>query len=240
LRGGRSQSTNILVAAPATESQVKEARALILAGQARRDIESIMGVQVGPDGKPVLPANAYVPDWISSVANERLGGGTIPGMLQNYWDPKALEFFTTARAAVEPILRVASGAVTPPAEVANYMQMFIPNANDSPEGKARKLTRLRSWEAATATSANANDAIAKIKAANPSDREGIDLAERLRVRATEAGTAATPTSALGGLGSAAPRGPVTAAPAQPPPAPTRGRPGAASPTIQRGNQVFGE
>lgn len=205
------QTTTILSAAPADKATVDAVRAIQMASADRAIVEDVLGVQNDASGRPVMTKPEGVPGWKATIIRETMGGGTLGNAILNMTDPNAKRYMVAARSWIEPVLRIATGAVAHPYEVTGYMERFVPDVTDSPQVKAEKITRMRVWEEATRTAANANEAIKKILSnpqANAADRE---MAERMRVRAADAGTLTAPVGTLGPLGSARGTGAVTTA-----------------------------
>jgi hypothetical protein len=212
---------NILVNAPAPQHLNHLAAAVQRADVARQQIMTM--VYNGQPLSGTLPQNPYTPDWMAALIAERQPDGVVSAALMNKVDPKAREYYSAAKAWVEPVLRLASGAAIRPEEYKDYMYMFIPSALDSPQLIATKLNRMREWQEATAGNATANQATATLiaRAQARGDTEAVRLAGMMKVMANNNKTGDVPATSL----------PATAAPA------AAGAP--TDPLIRRGNAAFG-
>jgi hypothetical protein len=212
---------NVLVNAPANQYQNHLAAAVQRADTARQQIMTM--VYNGQPLSGTLPKDPYVPDWMAALIAERQPDGVVSAMLMNKVDPKAREYYSAAKAFVEPVLRLASGAAIRPEEYKDYMYMFVPGFGDSPQLIATKLNRMREWQEATAGNATANQATATMiaKAQARGDTEAVRLAGMMKVRAQQAGTGDRPATTLPGAQAPAATG------------------GADDPLTRRGNAAFG-
>jgi hypothetical protein len=168
-----------------------------------------------PNNSPSAVTNV-VPSWKAGVAAEKLGTGMIGQGVSNYFDPRSQDYNAISYRFVEPVIRMASGAAINPSEYAQYFNMFIPNANDSPMTASAKLDAMRDWVAAVSTTSTARgalDEVMKTAGNNPIAAQMVrDFGERARVK----GTLDTPFSQLPGAGQSAAGGAPATAPATAP------------------------
>lgn len=202
---------NILVNQPATQFQNHLGFAVQRADTERQHIVSMIfnGQPIPPSG--MLPKDAYLPDWKAALIAENHPDGLISRQLMNAVDPKAQEYYAAAKAWIEPVLRLASGAAIRTEEYKDYMYMFIPMTGDSQQLVAQKLNRMREWQEATGGNATANQATATLiaKANANKDPEMARLASMMQIRAREAKTADIPATQLPAVAPKATGGPVT-------------------------------
>ena len=202
------------MSAPATQAQVNLAGAITRADQARRDIEKMIWAGTDPaSGR--LPQKPWLPDWKAALLAERGGDSLLIAQAINAMDPDARAYYASAKAWIEPVLRLASGAAIRTEEYRDYMAMFIPNWGDSPKLIADKINRMREWQEATGGNVTANQAVATMieKARVRGDTEAMRLADQMRVRANQAGRGDTPRDSLPPPNAAAaPSGRVAPAP----------------------------
>lgn len=208
-------TTSTIREAPASHEQQILASSTQRADAAQQIIEKMIFAGGDPNSNH-LPAQPYLPDWKAAMLAERSGDNFLANTLINQLDPQAREYYAASKAWVEPVLRQASGAAIRPEEYKDYMSMFIPNAGDSPQLIAQKLTRMREWRQTIGQASNANQATAMLiqQAQARHDPEAQQLAERLRVRATNAGRLDTDKNAL--PAATASTAPVTVSPATSP------------------------
>jgi len=211
----------------ATETLRKDVTSLMQADIAKNKFFKMFNYApdsgVLPDQKTISGA---VPSFMSGAASEMLGSGMIGQRVAKTLDPKAQGYNALAYQFVEPVIRLASGAAIGPREYSQYFNMYIPNANDGPPEVKQKLDAMQIWTDAIRMSTTAGGAIDYVmKSGNPLAMQG---AERIRVRATEAGTLNAPINETT-AGAAAPA--VSAAPAAATAAPAGGAPVGTTRTI---------
>jgi hypothetical protein len=209
MRPATGPQPNILVNQPASQYQNHLGFAVQRADTERQHIVSMIfnGQPIPPSG--MLPKDAYLPDWKAALIAENHPDGLISRQLMNAVDPKAQEYYAAAKAWIEPVLRLASGAAIRTEEYKDYMYMFIPMTGDSQQLVAQKLNRMREWQEATGGNATANQATATLiaKANANKDPEMARLASMMQIRAREAKTADIPATQLPAVAPKAPGAP---------------------------------
>jgi hypothetical protein len=200
--------------APATHEAANTTRQVVLAGQARAQLQSKIGYD---ENTGQLKPNYYVPGFGATVVGEKYGGSAGGRRVVKWLDPKAQEYRAEAMRWIEPVLRNASGAAIRPEEYGDYFAMFIPETGDTPREVTRKLQAMKAWENATSGAATANQALATMDriAQQTGDVTMRQAADRIRVVARERGTLDTPL--VGDPAAAAGAGAPAGAPSQGPP-----------------------
>ena len=150
-------------------------------------MEAILGFSIDPKtGVPTVSKMGNLPSMpAATIYGSALGNlewGKSLGQMAESWQKGAentpvQSYYNAAKAWVEPVLRLASGAAINRDEYASYYSMFIPGPSDGPREIAEKFGRMRQWESAVASSANAGEAFQKMQAMAP----GREDVERMRV-----------------------------------------------------------
>ena len=162
--------TTVLSSGDANQRVATTAAAVGRADVARRNIETQIGIVNGQ-----MPPNPYVPNLAAAVLAEK-NNGIVNGMAIAALDPKAPRYLADAKAWVESVLRLASGAAIRPEEYGDYAQIFIPNRNDTKEAIQAKLDRMAQWAQLTATAANADQATQMLMNVSKGDPAFHDMA----------------------------------------------------------------
>lgn len=173
---------------PTQDAERRVATAVQTAMPERQKIESILDFRADPKTGQMSINTANIPGYMAStIYKSPVGGFDVAQGIGQYLDTiekgtpttRAQDYYTAARAWVEPVLRLASGAAINQDEYRSYYAMFIPGPADSPQTAAEKLLRMRQWETAVASSSNAAQAMEKMLQVAPGREDVVKMRDVL-------------------------------------------------------------
>lgn len=172
---------------PTPDTERRIATALQQVSPERQNMETILGFSIDPKtGQPNLSKLNNLPSYpaaaiyTSPFGNYDLAKGAgqyVESMRKGTENTPIQSYYNSAKAWIEPVLRLASGAAINQDEYRSYYSMFIPGPSDGPREIAEKFGRMRQWETAVASSATAGEAFQKMQSL-AGNREDV---ERMRV-----------------------------------------------------------
>jgi hypothetical protein len=173
---------------PANDQLRRVATAMQQVQPERQKLEDILGFKIDPDGKFTIANPGALPGYRADAINRYAGDIGYGKNAMDYMEgrekgapnPALRSWYGAAKAWVEPVLRLASGAAINPGEYASYYSMFIPSPGDPPDVIAQKFGRMRQWEIAVSQSVNAGGAMQIMQKLAP-EREDV---QRMRVLLT--------------------------------------------------------